>query len=441
MDGQRLGHGLRKARLDDLARRDVHRHAHGRAVRVRVPARRLLAGLGEDPAADLEDEARLLGDRDEVVGTDDLSVAVPADERLEADRATRGQLHQRLVVDLELVAVDRLPQRALEREPLIAPSRSAGRRRARSRRRRGASPGSGRRRRRAGRRRDRPRSSRTRCPRWRSRQPPAVTRLRLPQVRHEPLGHPQHVGLVAHVLADDHELVAGEAADRVARPDGLVEPARRRADHLVAGDLAERVVHELHAVEIDEEDAGGAVLTAAGGKRVRELLHQQGAVRESGQLIVESAALQLDLVGAAVGDVDGGYDPAADLAVLVAQRRAVVDDPALAAPGANHAALDGGLLTLTAALDGGLPGAAVGGVESGQRAPSRSPARGRSRGCPPSAGSRSGTPPRRRGGRCRPATRWRAPETAPRCHAGRAPCSVRRGRRGGAVAAARTGAA
>ena len=72
----------------------------------------------------------------------------------------------------------------------------------------------------------------------------AVHEGRLAQVRgHEPLRDAQHVRRVLHVLADDHELVAGEAPDGVARADRLVEPARRGPDHLVAGGMAEGLVH------------------------------------------------------------------------------------------------------------------------------------------------------------------------------------------------------
>ena len=69
-----------------------------------------------------------------------------------------------------------------------------------------------------------------------------------------------------------------------------------------------------------------------GRERVRQLLHQQGPVRKARELVVQRAALQLDLVGPAIGHVHGGHDPAPDLAVLVAQRRAVVEPPSARRP-------------------------------------------------------------------------------------------------------------
>ena len=50
------------------------------------PRRRLAAGLAQDPFADRDDEAALLGERNEVAGRDQAALRMlPAHQRLEAD--------------------------------------------------------------------------------------------------------------------------------------------------------------------------------------------------------------------------------------------------------------------------------------------------------------------------------------------------------------------
>ena len=70
------------------------------------------------PRADGHDHPGLLGDGDEVDGQDDaVALAVPPQERLGAHHPAVGEAHDRLVEELELVALDGLAQRGLEVEP------------------------------------------------------------------------------------------------------------------------------------------------------------------------------------------------------------------------------------------------------------------------------------------------------------------------------------
>ncbi|GEM_PF-2133190 len=65
----------------------------------------------EDPAADLHNRPDVLGDRDEHRGTDETVGGVPpAQQRLGLVDSARGQLHDRLVVILELIERHRLAQ-------------------------------------------------------------------------------------------------------------------------------------------------------------------------------------------------------------------------------------------------------------------------------------------------------------------------------------------
>ena len=62
----------------------------GGSAREQLPGSRgLAAALAQDPAADRDDEAHLLGERDELVGADQAALGVaPAQQRLDARRPT-----------------------------------------------------------------------------------------------------------------------------------------------------------------------------------------------------------------------------------------------------------------------------------------------------------------------------------------------------------------
>ena len=112
--------GRDEIRHRELARRQVD--AHHEVARRRVaalPLADLLARGLEHPAADRQDEARLLGERDERQRRHDAAGRVePAQERLHADDPAGRELDDRLVVEPELGAVDGAPQVVLERRPV-----------------------------------------------------------------------------------------------------------------------------------------------------------------------------------------------------------------------------------------------------------------------------------------------------------------------------------
>ena len=84
-----------------------------RRVRVdvgeRLPAQARRVPFGPLGAAD---EARLLRDRQEATGADQLAVATPADQRLDRAGAPRAQVDLRLVVEQQLAVAERAPQLA-----------------------------------------------------------------------------------------------------------------------------------------------------------------------------------------------------------------------------------------------------------------------------------------------------------------------------------------
>ena len=77
-------------------------------------------------------------------------------------------------------------------------------------------------------------------------------------------------------------------------------------EQLVAGRMAERVVDELEAVEVEVEQRDGLALAARAGERELEVLLQQRAVRQPGERVVVGEVGDLLLGRAALGQVDAG---------------------------------------------------------------------------------------------------------------------------------------
>ena len=59
--------------------------------------------------------------------------------------------------------------------------------------------------------------------------------------------------LVAEPVQQNRELVAAEPGERVARPQARLEPPRHGDEQRVADQVAEAVVHDLEAIEVDVE--------------------------------------------------------------------------------------------------------------------------------------------------------------------------------------------
>ena len=120
-----------------------------------------------------------------------------------------------------------------------------------------------------------------------------------------------------------------------------LEPARDGLQQLVAGVVAERVVDDLEAVEVEEQHRGAAlgVVALGAADRLVEAVHEQHAVREPGQRVVERVVLQAVLGLAAVGDVGDAADDARGL-LAVADRDPAREMPAVGAVAVLHAVLE-----------------------------------------------------------------------------------------------------
>ena len=75
-----------------------------------------------------------------------------------------------------------------------------------------------------------------------------------------------------------HELVAAEAAHRLARSADGLEPPRDRDQQLVPQRVAVRVVHGLEVVEVAEEHGGAAVAPSDAPQLALQQLEQVAPV-------------------------------------------------------------------------------------------------------------------------------------------------------------------
>src|SRR5690349_7597372 len=122
--------------------------------------------------------------------------------------------------------------------------------------------------------------------------------------------------LCAGAVEKDREFVAAETCDDVARPDAGFELLRDRNQQLVADSMAEAVVDQLKAVEIEKEHRKpGVRVTLCLFDSLLEVVHELHPVGQISKRIVQSVVAQLLLGTAAFCDIaKGGY--AADRLIL-----------------------------------------------------------------------------------------------------------------------------
>jgi len=110
---------LDEARVAKLARRDVDADDQRIGVAAR-PGRSLPARFGEHPGSDRDDQAGLLGDRDEADRADGAAPWVlPAEKRFDRVNPARRQRDDRLEQHRELVSVDGVAERHLELQAIV----------------------------------------------------------------------------------------------------------------------------------------------------------------------------------------------------------------------------------------------------------------------------------------------------------------------------------
>lgn len=100
-------------------------------------------------------------------------------------------------------------------------------------------------------------------------------------------------GALNLLLQHDAELIAAEPGDGVLLAERCTQPARDTDQNLVAGLVAEHVVHGLESIEVQEQHRDRSSLPARTCDRVLQLLDEQRPVRQSGERIVERLMLKL----------------------------------------------------------------------------------------------------------------------------------------------------
>ena len=117
--GEDLADLLDEIGLGELTGRQVDAHHELRFGQRVHPAPRLAAGRFQHPAPDRDDQPGLLGERNERQRRDEAARRVlPADERLEPDDPVGSEVHDRLVVEPQLVALEGPPEVVLELDAL-----------------------------------------------------------------------------------------------------------------------------------------------------------------------------------------------------------------------------------------------------------------------------------------------------------------------------------
>jgi hypothetical protein len=127
--------------------------------------------------------------------------------------------------------------------------------------------------------------------------------------------------VVRQILQQQHELVAAVPREQAHGANTVLQPARDRAQQLVAGRVAERVVDRLEVVQVEVEQRDRRAGAAGAGDRVLEALFEQRTVGEPGQAVVVGEVRQLLLAAVARGHVGGDADHRRPAIVAVAHRR------------------------------------------------------------------------------------------------------------------------
>ena len=327
--------------MAELARAHVHRQAQVRRRGTLRPARQLRAGLLQHEAAQRQDQAALLGQRNELCRTHHAARGVtPAQQHLCAHQA-RALIHHGLVVHAELAALQPLAHIGLQVQARV----HRGLHRRVKEAQRVAPAGLG----------------------FVHRQVSALEQFvhfhalapeqRDADARRAVVVVPaQHDGLVdvgqqlfrhalhlqrclgavaRQVFQHHHELVATEARHRIALAHRGHQTPRHLDEQFVAHVMAQGVVEHLEVVQVDEQQRALLARALAQHHGALQPVKQQAPVGQTGERIVESQTLDLLLGLLALGDVHGEA-VRDDGAVTLAVRHGAGHVPTHAAIGHAH---------------------------------------------------------------------------------------------------------
>ncbi len=120
----------------------------------------------------------------------------------------------------------------------------------------------------------------------------------------DPLGHVDGILLAGDVLEQDAELVAAEPRHGVGGAHRLLEARSRRGEQLIAGAVAQALVDELEAVQVEGQHGGQrvpAATLALGG--LLETVQEEQPVGKAGERVVQRAVADAVIGGLALHDV------------------------------------------------------------------------------------------------------------------------------------------
>jgi hypothetical protein len=145
--------------------------------------------------------------------------------------------------------------------------------------------------------------------------PGAVDLHRCRQSGHRPLGHGEGRGGVGDTVEEQRELVTAQAGHEIPGPDRGLEAGGHHAQELVAGGVAQGVVHVLEVVEVHEQHRLGPAPPFWPGQRRLQASPERRPVRQTGQRVVIRLSGQAPL---AAGDgVGHGVETDRQIAELI----------------------------------------------------------------------------------------------------------------------------
>ena len=293
----------------------VDRHVERRVHReLALQLHRVGARFAKHPAADRHDQSRLFRERDELERLHDPALRVdPSDQGLHAGDPSRLELDHRLVMEDELLVLERalevgLQFKAAQRgvvhrglEDLVATlalllrhvHRDVGVAHERLRDLFAAVTGF---------LRDGDPDARA------DENLLALQRERLLEHLHDPVGDVRSLDALPAVLQQDRELVPTQPGGGVGSSERFLQPVADLQQEPVAGGVAEGVVDRLEVVDVHEQHCDGFAVALLALDGVQHAVAEQRPVREVGDGVVERLVLQLLLELLALRDVTGVQD-------------------------------------------------------------------------------------------------------------------------------------
>jgi hypothetical protein len=144
---------------------------------------------------------------------------------------------------------------------------------------------------------------------------------------HDPFGGGGRSFDVGNGTQHDQEFVSSDARHRILIADLPLQPFGTLLEEKIPDRVPERIVDDLEAVEIEEEDRDQLAAAASGGDGLHQPILEQAAVGQSGKPVVVGEKLDLLLGAFAFGDIEDAARHGIDNAGWVTLRLTASQDP------------------------------------------------------------------------------------------------------------------